>query len=110
VPVFSCPGERRIEPFFSWHESPPRGHGRAAGARKGKSPQVVGAARPQLRKYKYMNTNIERYGSRFWAIYRDGELLAVTVYKKGAMRLQQILQNHQAAKEEISTTTVMEES
>ena len=24
-------------------------------------------------------------GSRFWAVYLDGELLAVTVYKKGAM-------------------------
>lgn len=26
-------------------------------------------------------------GSRFFAIYEDGELLAVTVYKKGAVRL-----------------------
>jgi len=96
--------------FFAWHESPPRGHGRAAGARKGKSPQVVGAARPQLRKYKYMNTNIERYGSRFWGLYREGELLAVTVYKKGAMRLQQILQNHPCAKEDASATAVREEA
>ena len=55
-----------------------------------------------------MNINIEHYGSRFWGIYSDGELLAVTVYKKGAKRLQQILQNHPAAKEEISTTTVRE--
>jgi len=70
---------------------------------------VVGAARPQLRKYKYMNTSIERYGSRFWGIYCDGELLAVTVYKRGAMRLQQILQKHPAATEEKSTTTIREE-
>ena len=28
---------------------------------------------------------IEKYkGSRFWAGFRDGELLAVTVYKRGA--------------------------
>jgi hypothetical protein len=47
---------------------------------------VVGAARPQLRKYKYMNTNIERYGSRFWGLYREGELLAVTVYKKACLK------------------------
>lgn len=28
---------------------------------------------------------IERYGQRHWAIYLDGNLLAVTVYKKGAL-------------------------
>ena len=27
---------------------------------------------------------ITRYGSRNWAVWLDGELLAVTVYKKGA--------------------------
>ena len=28
---------------------------------------------------------IEMYkGTRFWAVFRDGELLAVTVYKRGA--------------------------
>lgn len=28
---------------------------------------------------------IEKYkGTRFWAVFRDGELLAVTVYKRGA--------------------------
>jgi hypothetical protein len=27
---------------------------------------------------------ITRYGTRNWAIYWNGELLAVTVYKKGA--------------------------
>ena len=27
---------------------------------------------------------IERYkGTRFWAVFRDGELLAITVYKRG---------------------------
>jgi hypothetical protein len=28
---------------------------------------------------------IERYGRRFWAVYEDGKLLCVTVYKKGAV-------------------------
>jgi hypothetical protein len=27
---------------------------------------------------------IERYGTRFWALYEAGVLLCVTVYKKGA--------------------------
>jgi len=27
---------------------------------------------------------ITRYGTRNWAVWLDGELLAVTVYKKGA--------------------------
>ena len=31
-----------------------------------------------------MNTTIEKYGSRNWAVRIDGELLAVTVYRKGA--------------------------
>jgi hypothetical protein len=28
---------------------------------------------------------VKRYGTRNWAVYEGGELLAVTVYKKGAM-------------------------
>jgi len=28
---------------------------------------------------------ITRYGNRNWAVWLDGELLAVTVYKKGAL-------------------------
>ncbi len=30
--------------------------------------------------------------TRFWAIYRNGELLAVTVYKKGALAVKQALE------------------
>ena len=30
---------------------------------------------------------IRRYGTRNWAVYEGGELLAVTVYKKGAMAI-----------------------
>jgi len=31
-----------------------------------------------------MEFEIERYGRRHWAIYEDGLLLCVTVYRKGA--------------------------
>lgn len=34
---------------------------------------------------------ITRYGSRNWAVWLDGELLAVTVYKKGATAVAQAL-------------------
>ena len=35
---------------------------------------------------------VERYGgSRYWALYLDGELLAVTVYKKGALAVAMVL-------------------
>ena len=34
---------------------------------------------------------ITRYGNRNWAVWLDGELLAVTVYKKGATAVAQVL-------------------
>lgn len=34
---------------------------------------------------------ITRYGSRNWAVWLDGELLVVAVYKKGAMAVAQAL-------------------
>jgi hypothetical protein len=34
---------------------------------------------------------ITRYGTRFWAIYLNGQLLAVTVNKKGALAVQAAL-------------------
>jgi len=35
---------------------------------------------------------IQRYrDSRFWAVYLDGELLAVTVYRKGAAAVAEII-------------------
>lgn len=40
---------------------------------------------PEIQLTKYGN-------SRFFAIYIDGELLCVTVYKKGAMEVQRLLQ------------------
>lgn len=35
---------------------------------------------------------IERYGRRHWAVYRKNELICVTVYKKGARRVRELLQ------------------
>ena len=31
-----------------------------------------------------MNVEITKYGDRYWAVWLDGKLLAVVVYKKGA--------------------------
>jgi hypothetical protein len=31
-----------------------------------------------------MSIQITRYGDRYWAVWCDGELLAVTLYRKGA--------------------------
>ena len=38
-----------------------------------------------------IETKIMRYGSRYWAVYVDDELLVVTVYKKGALAVQNAL-------------------
>ena len=37
---------------------------------------------------------IEKYGRRFWAVYDGGELVAVTVYKKGAKEIVRRLSEH----------------
>jgi len=42
------------------------------------------SSRSSQSKYIIMHTTIEKYGNRNWAVRIDGELLAVTVYKKGA--------------------------
>jgi hypothetical protein len=34
---------------------------------------------------------ITRHGTRNWAVWLDGELLAVTVYKKGARAIAEVL-------------------
>jgi hypothetical protein len=34
---------------------------------------------------------VTRYGTRNWAVWLDGELLAVTVYKKGARAIAEVL-------------------
>jgi len=38
-----------------------------------------------------LQTRVTRYGSRYWAVYLNGQLLAVTVYKKGALAVQNAL-------------------
>jgi len=46
-----------------------------------------------------MNTTIEKYGSRNWAVRINGELLAVTVYKKGAKAIVEFVERMTTAKE-----------
>jgi hypothetical protein len=38
-----------------------------------------------------LQTSVTPYGSRYWAVYLNGQLLAVTVYKKGALAVQNAL-------------------
>jgi len=38
-----------------------------------------------------LQTSVARYGARYWAVYLNGQLLAVTVYKKGALAIQNAL-------------------
>jgi hypothetical protein len=40
-----------------------------------------------------LNISVTRYGTRNWAVYLNGELLAVTVYKKGALAICTALEN-----------------
>jgi len=37
------------------------------------------------------NIQIQKYGNRFFAVYLNGELLCVTVYRKGAMAVESVL-------------------
>lgn len=34
---------------------------------------------------------VEKYGTRNWAVYMGGELVCVTVYKKGARRVAELV-------------------
>jgi hypothetical protein len=38
-----------------------------------------------------IDARITRYGARYWAVYVNDELLVVTVYKKGAIAVQNAL-------------------
>jgi len=40
-----------------------------------------------------------RYGSRYWAVCQGAELIAVTLYKKGALRVAQLLTTTQTVAE-----------
>jgi len=41
--------------------------------------------------FDVIESRVTRYGTRYWAVYLNGELLAVTVYKKGALAIQEAL-------------------
>ena len=45
----------------------------------------------EVRKYRH---------TRFWAVYVDGKLLAVTVYRKGAMAIADLLMKTHLRKED----------
>jgi len=45
------------------------------------------------RQVLVMKTAVTRYGARHWAVYHKGQLLAVTVYKKGALAVQKALES-----------------
>jgi len=49
-----------------------------------------------------MNATIEKYGNRNWAVRINGELLAVTVYKKGARAIVEFI--HQLDLGKLETT------
>jgi len=40
-----------------------------------------------------MKAAVTRYGARYWAVYYNGQLLAVTVYKKGALSVKNALES-----------------
>jgi hypothetical protein len=44
-----------------------------------------------LKQMTKMKIEIQKYGFRHWGIYVDGELLAVTLYKKGAKAIETLL-------------------
>ena len=44
---------------------------------------------PPRREIQTNHIRVNRYGeTRYWAVWVNGELLAVTVYKKGALAIQ----------------------
>jgi hypothetical protein len=51
--------------------------------------QIAAAAPTMIDVKRYRKP--DGYATRFWAIYVDGELLAVTVYRKGAVAIADLL-------------------
>jgi hypothetical protein len=43
----------------------------------------------------FVESTIAKYGTRYWAVYVNGHLLAVTVYKKGAVAVRDLLRQNQ---------------
>jgi hypothetical protein len=56
--------------------------------------QAAPESRASLDQINGRQTTITRYGTRHWAVYLNGQLLAVTVYKKGALAVQDALISH----------------
>jgi hypothetical protein len=48
----------------------------------------------EIRKYR----KPDGYVTRYWGIYVDGELLAVVLYRKGAMAIANLILNTRAGK------------
>jgi hypothetical protein len=63
-----------------------------AGQQKGASKTVTKDAARTVSGSMNTRITIERYGMRNWAVYLDGELLAVTLYKRGALTIQRTLE------------------
>ena len=49
----------------------------------------------EIRKYR----KPDGYATRYWAVYVDGELLAVVLYRKGAMAIANMILSTRAGKE-----------
>ncbi len=49
----------------------------------------------EIRKYR----KPDGYPSRYWAVYVDGELLAVVLYRKGAAAIAEMLMRERSRKE-----------
>jgi hypothetical protein len=48
----------------------------------------------EIRKYR----KPDGYATRYWGIYMDGELLAVVLYRKGAVAIAEMLMKTQTGK------------
>lgn len=50
----------------------------------------------------------QRY-DRYWAVFHEGELLAVVVYKKGALAIKSLIEQLGGPKEDLDITGLPEE-
>lgn len=48
----------------------------------------------EIRKYR----KLDGYATRYWAVYVDGELLAVVLYRKGARAIADLILSTRAGK------------
>ena len=47
----------------------------------------------QQKEMPAITATVTRYGARYWAVYYNGQLLAVTIYKKGALAVKNALES-----------------